>query len=91
MTFSEYFNGLYYPLKNEEKKAEFFDKMISHFIDEDACKDCTLLHVDPETKPRYVKENKPNPVKADNAIATQIITQTSKKQTILHNQKRKFF
>ena len=41
--------------------------MISHFIDEDACKDCTLLHVDPETKPRYVKENKPNPVKADNA------------------------
>ena len=67
MTFSEYFNGLYYPLKNEEKKAEFFDKMISHFIDEDACKDCTLLHVDPETKPRYVKENKPNPVKADNA------------------------
>ena len=67
MTFSEYFNGLYYPLKNEEKKAEFFDKMISHFIDEDACKDCTLLHVDLETKPRYVKENKPNPVKADNA------------------------
>lgn len=67
MTFSEYFNGLYNPLKNEEKKADFFDKMISHFIDEDACEDCVLLNVDPDTKPRYVKEKKPNPIKADNA------------------------
>ena len=38
VTFSEYFNGLYRPLKNEEFKPEFFDKMISHCIDEDACK-----------------------------------------------------
>ena len=67
MTFSEYFNGLYKPLKNEEKKADFFDQMISHFIDEDACEGCTLLHVDSETKPRYAREKKPNPIKADNA------------------------
>ena len=67
MTFSEYFNGLYRPLKNEEKKADFFDQMISHFIDEDACEGCTLLHVDSETKPRYAREKKPNPIKADNA------------------------
>ena len=67
MTFSEYFNGLYRPLKNEEFKPEFFDKMISHFIDEDACKKSALLNVDPETKPRYAREKKPNPIKADDA------------------------
>ena len=67
MTFSEYFNGLYYPLKDEEKKADFFDAMLMHYMEKDAYKDCALLHVDPETKPRYARENNPNPIKADNA------------------------
>ena len=67
MTFSEYFNGLYYPLKDEEKKADFFDDMLKHFIDKDAYNDCALLHVDAETKPRYAREHNPNPIKADNA------------------------
>ena len=67
VTFSEYFNGLYQPLKNEENKSSFFDKMITHFIDKNACENCVLLKVNPETKPRYVREKKPNPIKADNA------------------------
>ena len=67
MTISEYFNGTYTILKNEEKKAEFFDDMLIHFMEEGADKDCALLKVDAETKPRYVKENKPNPIKADYA------------------------
>ena len=67
MTFSEYFNGLYYPLKDEEKKADFFDAMLKHYIEKDAYKDCALLNVDPETKPRYARENNPNSIKRDNA------------------------
>ena len=67
MTFSEYFNSLYKPLKDEEKKADFFDAMLKHYMDEDAYNGCALLNVDSETKPRYVRENNPNPIKADNA------------------------
>ena len=63
MTFSEYFNALYPYLSNEENPAEFFEEIIGHFIYEEAQEACKLLNCKPDTKRRYVKEEKPNKIK----------------------------
>ena len=67
MTFSEYYNALYPYLSDGEKREEFYDSMVGHFIYVDAHENCKLLDCMPDTKRRFIKTAKPNKIKPDNA------------------------
>lgn len=67
MTFAEYYNALYPYLSDGAKRIEFYDRMIGHFIYEEAQEACELLSCKLDTKRRYIKEKNPNKIKPEYA------------------------
>lgn len=67
MTFSEYYNVLYPYLSDGERREEFYDSMIGHFIYEEAQEACSLLTCKSDTKRRYIKASNSNKIKPEYA------------------------
>lgn len=68
MTFAQYYNDLLPYLSNgDEKRTEFFDDMIEHFIYKEYQNSCGLLNCMLDTKTRYIKKKNANKIKPDYA------------------------